>query len=484
MKFQEKLSKKYLDTIRKKDWYRHGMYRDTLMFAAELVPYLGKQFFKLEGIHKGIENTAQLGPEFFVTQSEFDAIRTLYDQKIGREKNYLKQYIENYNHDLKSSIQESEKLGKIDTTNVSNAELARLFLRHFENIKYLHHWLWSMEFLNESLSQTIRSLIEKYYPQWTQTQIDEFLMNSIHSSKKQFFQKEQEEILHLTRLNKSALNQLYEKYRWLKMHFIDSYPYTITEYRDKVNDIFSHKKELREKLRERQELTRKASILTRLIRDEHLKEQLLLMQELSWLKTYRIDVYTYVFYLTLNIREEIIRRMQCNLKLFLRHTKHEIVESLRGNQVSLEELNARKIYGIIMVNGQLTMIKGNAVHKIKHAISEETLSNKLKDIKGTIAYKGVVRGKARVLFTSREIKRVKKGDILVCNLTNPDYNPVFKKIAGIVTDEGGILCHSAIMAREFKIPCIIGTKIATRVIRDGDMIEINAHNGTVKIIKQ
>jgi len=105
---------------------------------------------------------------------------------------------------------------------------------------------------------------------------------------------------------------------------------------------------------------------------------------------------------------------------------------------------------------------------------------KIKEFSGSVAYKGKAKGIARVISTDSEIYRVKKGDILVCNLTNPNYNPVFPRVAGIVTDEGGILCHSAIMAREFKIPCIIGTKFATRILKDGDIIEVDATKGIVR----
>ncbi len=96
----------------------------------------------------------------------------------------------------------------------------------------------------------------------------------------------------------------------------------------------------------------------------------------------------------------------------------------------------------------------------------------------------MVRGRARVLLTSRDIGRVERGDILVCNLTNPDYNPVFERTVGIVTDEGGVLCHSAIMAREFKIPCVIGTKIATKAIHDGDQVEVDANSGVVRVLER
>jgi pyruvate,water dikinase len=68
-------------------------------------------------------------------------------------------------------------------------------------------------------------------------------------------------------------------------------------------------------------------------------------------------------------------------------------------------------------------------------------------------------------------------------MTRPEYISAMKKAAAIVTDEGGITCHAAIVSRELKKPCIIGTKIATKVLKDGDLVEVDADKGIVKILE-
>lgn len=83
----------------------------------------------------------------------------------------------------------------------------------------------------------------------------------------------------------------------------------------------------------------------------------------------------------------------------------------------------------------------------------------------------------------KEIDKVKTGDILVAVMTRPDYIMGIKKAAAIVTDEGGITCHAAIISRELGIPCIIGTKIGTKILKDGDLIEVNANHGWVRKVK-
>jgi phosphohistidine swiveling domain-containing protein len=104
------------------------------------------------------------------------------------------------------------------------------------------------------------------------------------------------------------------------------------------------------------------------------------------------------------------------------------------------------------------------------------------DIKGQIAFKGRVRGAVRVVFDPSSVKEFNNGDILVAPWTRPEYLPIMKKAAAFVTDGGGILSHAAIIAREMKKPCVIGTQIATKVLQDGDLVEVDANKGVVKKI--
>jgi len=96
---------------------------------------------------------------------------------------------------------------------------------------------------------------------------------------------------------------------------------------------------------------------------------------------------------------------------------------------------------------------------------------------------GKATGTVKIVKSVKEMGKVNAGDILVAVMTRPDYIPAMKKAAAIVTNEGGVTCHAAIVSRELGIPCIIGTKIATDVLKDGMQVEVNANHGWVKIIK-
>ncbi len=118
----------------------------------------------------------------------------------------------------------------------------------------------------------------------------------------------------------------------------------------------------------------------------------------------------------------------------------------------------------------------------------EKLSKKKEDqderMYGNVANPGHVEGIAKVIFTQNELGKMEKGDILVAPCTRPEYLPAMKKAKAIITDEGGITSHAAIVSRELGVPCIVGLQHATDIIKDGDIIDVNANHGIVSVKKR
>lgn len=102
------------------------------------------------------------------------------------------------------------------------------------------------------------------------------------------------------------------------------------------------------------------------------------------------------------------------------------------------------------------------------------------EIKGTVAFGGLVRGRVRKIFSLSQSAEFFVGEILISHSTNPELLSIIKKAGAIVIDEGGMMSHAAILARELKIPCLVGTGMATKVFQDGDLVEVDAVNGVVK----
>jgi len=100
-------------------------------------------------------------------------------------------------------------------------------------------------------------------------------------------------------------------------------------------------------------------------------------------------------------------------------------------------------------------------------------------LKGTPASPGIITGKVSLILDSSQCTKMKKGNILVTEMTDPLYMPAIRKAKAIITDIGGLLCHAAITAREMKIPCIVNTKKATKGLKNGQKITINATKGEI-----
>ena len=105
------------------------------------------------------------------------------------------------------------------------------------------------------------------------------------------------------------------------------------------------------------------------------------------------------------------------------------------------------------------------------------------EVTGLAASPGVVEGTARIVSSVDEFDQVQQGEILVCQMTNPAWVVLFTKIGGLVTDAGGVASHPAVVAREFGIPAVVGTSIATERIATGDRVRVNGSSGLVEVLR-
>ena len=133
-------------------------------------------------------------------------------------------------------------------------------------------------------------------------------------------------------------------------------------------------------------------------------------------------------------------------------------------------------------DGKLYIVQSRPVTTLKEEVKTEEaeMTEEMKVLlKGLGASPGIGAGRVVIIFEADEIDKVKEGDILVTTMTNPDMVPAMKRAAAIVTDEGGRTCHAAIVSRELGIPAVVGTKEATKVLKDGMMITVDGTRGVV-----
>lgn len=126
--------------------------------------------------------------------------------------------------------------------------------------------------------------------------------------------------------------------------------------------------------------------------------------------------------------------------------------------------------------------KGDAAANLVREYVTKKVDMQTKEFGGIVVSKGNgnVVGIAKIVLSTSEISKVKQGDILVAPMTAPDYVVGMKKAAAIVTDEGGMTSHAAIVSRELGVPCIVGTSIATKILKDGDRVEVDTNKGVVR----
>jgi len=143
-----------------------------------------------------------------------------------------------------------------------------------------------------------------------------------------------------------------------------------------------------------------------------------------------------------------------------------------------ELLERDKLAVMLFDKKSITLLTGALAGKARNLMVKPQSG----ELRGTTAYPGKVLGTVRVVLHPNHDHGFQPGDILVAGSTRPQYLPLMKKAAAFVTDSGGILSHAAIVAREMKKPCVIGTQTATQVLKDGDRVEVDASSGVVKLL--
>ncbi|MFA5155049.1 MAG: PEP-utilizing enzyme [Patescibacteria group bacterium] len=191
--------------------------------------------------------------------------------------------------------------------------------------------------------------------------------------------------------------------------------------------------------------------------------------------------------LQLVVKREIGRRLQLADKYLDYLSEIEIADALRSGRLDgrlRQDLIAReKGYVLIIRNKRYYWLTGRAAKRfirVNHLLAKV---ERAREIKGQTASPGLVRGAVKICRLSTEIGKLKSGDILVTAMTTPDFVPAMRRAIAIVTDEGGITSHAAIVARELGKPCIIGAKIAVKALHDGDLVEVDATRGIIKVLK-
>jgi phosphohistidine swiveling domain-containing protein len=206
----------------------------------------------------------------------------------------------------------------------------------------------------------------------------------------------------------------------------------------------------------------------------------------SFIIDYKKRVFTIShFQINFSLIKEIAERLRINQKfvhcLFVEELEEVLVNK---KELDLKELEDR-VKGLVFFidHEKFEFAVGSKVDDFhqKYEVIEKKV-DRLREFKGQVASLGSLEGRVKVITGPKDFHKMKPGDIIVSHMTTPEYVPILKFASGIITDEGGITCHAAIVSRELKIPCVIGTKIATQVLHDNNLVELRASEGLVKVL--
>jgi len=347
------------------------------------------------------------------------------------------------------------------------------FEKDFKKVCYFYtatSWL-AIEFWQEQFDKMLNLLIKK---EKLENEKERIILSAYQPWKKTAILRLQEEIS-----QKRPIKEIIKKYQFLRS-------WTAVWYKP-IDKIWIKNLEIPAK-RSFLKLYSQDSLLKLLKPNLKEKEMLELAPYLVFLKDWRDDLRREYVYLWSFLFDLIAAKFGIERNDLGYLTADELKNCLKKGKINKAKIEFRK-ENLCIITAEVPKLKIKVIDKeipqrYKRIIETIEKIKIQKSFRGLIAYPGKVQGKVRVIKTFHDLKKVGEGEILVAITTHPNFLPAMKKAAAFVTNEGGIACHAAIVARELKKPCIVGTKIATKVLKDGDLVEVDANKGVITIVKK
>ena len=275
------------------------------------------------------------------------------------------------------------------------------------------------------------------------------------------------------------------RYAWV--HYVYEGPagdeiYFIDILKDYAKRGVDPAKELAKYKREKEDLRQKQiETIKELKLNDYERHIIEAARDFVFFKAYRRELQTWSYYHMEFLLKEIAKRLHLTLKQVRMMLPEEVVTALKTGKVNHNLLNERLksvVYGY--KPERFCWVGKSAKDFTRREIKAEEKIKMVDKLSGEVASPGKAKGEVAIINAPEDIKKMKAGNILVSFSTNPNLMPAIRQASAIVTDEGGLTCHAAIVSREMGIPCVVGTKIATQVLKDGDRVEVDANKGIVR----
>jgi len=450
---------------------------------------------------------------------DYNAFARFFFNKLINEKEFARKVLKNIYGLIKEFYSFNKKFAKKDLTKLSNKQLAEFFEKFYNYFFQISTWsvpfafteygtsLWtnaSTEYLNScqipkkyTVSKAYQILTSNRKKTYTAQEKEDILKLAIEVKQSKIlskiFKKPTELIKKiLENKNNKFLDKIKnhtKKYNWINFGFegplldIEYFISSIKDYARNKNP----KQELNQIKKWFETLSEKQNQLIKEIKiDAKHKWMFWIIKEFGFQKTFRKDVEYYAYYIYDMVLKEFGRRFHLTVKQGHYLLKDEIIAILLNKKrVNVDKINERiKSSFYVVIRGKAKLLTGKQARDFIKKIKSRPIPKNLKELSGQCACGGYSKGKAKIIKNKEDYKKFKTDDILVSYATNPNMVSLMKKSSAIITDEGGITCHAAIVSRELGIPCVIGTRFATKVLKDGQLVEVDANKGIVKIIKE
>ncbi|MFH1438958.1 MAG: PEP-utilizing enzyme [Candidatus Woesearchaeota archaeon] len=433
----------------------------------------------------------------------------LFDNFLNDDKKVKKEY--------ESWLKEAKKVKEFEK-NVNDGVLSKAaekeLIQLFKEWNKLNFNFWIKGFLPEfanwggeqKLKRELSSL-----PNLTHEQFVEAFEKLSAPEDLSFFQVEELELMKIRLIEsepekEKALKKHQRKYYWLR----NSYGFTkildFGFFKDEMNQF--SKEETKEKINEIDRYSKKIKDNKKgIIKKYSIPQNIInagnLVSYLVWWQDYRKSFIFVMNHIVSCFMKEISKRKNIPFREMCHYMHPEVLELLEKNK----KIDARKRYdGFVEYFDEakgpndLVIMTGKEANDFVRPYIDIKLEKDVKEFSGLVVSRGksalcmkpndttktdksnVTKGTVKIILTPRKMDHMNKGDILVAPMTSPDFIVAMRKASAIITDEGCMTCHAAIVSRELGIPCIVAVKIATKVLKDGDVVEVDVQKGVVRKI--
>ncbi len=382
------------------------------------------------------------------------------------------------------------EIGEKDLGRLSNEELLSLY----ENFRRVYNdWFkigWTVEPIALQGEQLIREIIKG--------QNQKIISILTSTTRKSFSRRSEEDLLRIAKKKKNGqdvskdIEEYAGKYYWLHNSYFKTQILGQDFFKKDLELTLKERPDPKQYLEEMGNLAKrqkneKEEMIKELTLEEH-RKLIELIDLFGWFQDYRKEYMMQACHYLDVLLAGFGKRAGISA-WDMKYTLPKDLPLILDEKFDKNDIDARKKNCIIVwkeFSDDYEFLTGEeAVAKEKEIFPAEEKTNEILEIRGMTACQGLVRGEAFVSMSAEEAKNILPGQILVTSMTSPDFVISMKKAAAIVTNEGGITCHAAIVSREFGVPCIVGTRIATKVLKTGDYIEVDGNHGFVrKLIKE